>query len=328
VFATTVYRSPRQDCGIRIFNRHLRAVLTDRGARVHDCNLSVRKYDKALSATIVHYVPSMWANHSGLLDMVLQKASSGKTLVLLHGMYGPSERDPRADTPCPDLHIHLSAIRSSAATVISLSKSCTSRLSLWDRTLASRTTTSIHPGLFASVSALHAPEPYAFLGGIGRPKKDFSSHRIVRLVESCAKTRLNIWLHSSAPEAQATLGPPVWRLTRGVMDDSLWAGAIAAATAVLCPYDTKSQCVSGLVAEAVSAGTPVIATAFPFALEMQASQFGHVIIEDDLSLWPNLIANAPTKSFHRPHHNSWTHLVDAVMSAFGLTGADQIVANE
>lgn len=43
---------------------------------------------------------------------------------------------------------------------------------------------------------------------------------------------------------------------------------IGAATAVLLPYDSRDQVTSGVLVEAIAAGRPVIATAFPHAVEL------------------------------------------------------------
>jgi len=45
-------------------------------------------------------------------------------------------------------------------------------------------------------------------------------------------------------------------------------GLLLEATAAILPYDSSEQMVSGVLVEAISAGVPVIATAFPHAVEM------------------------------------------------------------
>ena len=60
------------------------------------------------------------------------------------------------------------------------------------------------------------------------------------------------------------------------------AGLLSAADAVLLPYDSKEQATSGVLAEALAAGVPVVATAFPHAVETLAGSAGVAVPHDDL----------------------------------------------
>ncbi|MDR7191045.1 MULTISPECIES: glycosyltransferase [Microbacterium] len=55
------------------------------------------------------------------------------------------------------------------------------------------------------------------------------------------------------------------------------AALIASADVVLLPYDSVDQATSGVLAEAVAAGVPVVATAFPHAVELLSSGAGIVV---------------------------------------------------
>jgi glycosyltransferase involved in cell wall biosynthesis len=59
--------------------------------------------------------------------------------------------------------------------------------------------------------------------------------------------------------------------------DSLRA-IVRSADVVLLPYDTRDQVTSGVLVEALAAGKPVVATAFPHAIELSAT--GAVIVVD------------------------------------------------
>lgn len=50
---------------------------------------------------------------------------------------------------------------------------------------------------------------------------------------------------------------------------------------VLVPYDSKEQATSGVLVEAIAAGKPVIATAFPHAVEILGTGAGIVVAHDD-----------------------------------------------
>lgn len=58
---------------------------------------------------------------------------------------------------------------------------------------------------------------------------------------------------------------------------------IALADAVILPYDSTDQATSGVLVDAVCAGRPVIATAFPHAIELLASGAGIVVPQRDPS---------------------------------------------
>jgi glycosyltransferase involved in cell wall biosynthesis len=63
---------------------------------------------------------------------------------------------------------------------------------------------------------------------------------------------------------------------------------VASATAVVLPYDSRDQVTSGVLVDAIAAGRPVIATAFPHAVELLSSGAGIVVRHSD----PQALANA------------------------------------
>lgn len=56
---------------------------------------------------------------------------------------------------------------------------------------------------------------------------------------------------------------------------------IQSAAAVVLPYDTDDQVTSGVLVDAIAAGRPVVATAFPHAIELLGSGAGIVVDHDD-----------------------------------------------
>ncbi len=52
---------------------------------------------------------------------------------------------------------------------------------------------------------------------------------------------------------------------------------VASATAVVLPYDSVDQVTSGVLVDAIAAGTPVIATGFPHALELLSTGAGQIV---------------------------------------------------
>ena len=56
---------------------------------------------------------------------------------------------------------------------------------------------------------------------------------------------------------------------------------IQSAAVVVLPYDSRDQVTSGVLVDAIAAGRPVVATAFPHAVELLASGAGIVVDHDD-----------------------------------------------
>jgi glycosyltransferase involved in cell wall biosynthesis len=56
---------------------------------------------------------------------------------------------------------------------------------------------------------------------------------------------------------------------------------LQSSTAVVLPYDSADQVTSGVLVDAIAAGRPVVATAFPHAVELLASGAGIVVGHDD-----------------------------------------------
>jgi polysaccharide biosynthesis protein PslF len=71
---------------------------------------------------------------------------------------------------------------------------------------------------------------------------------------------------------------------------------IQSSTVVVLPYDSKDQVTSGVLVDAVAAGRPVVATAFPHAVELLSSGAGLVVDHDD----PDAMALALRRVLTRP----------------------------
>lgn len=71
------------------------------------------------------------------------------------------------------------------------------------------------------------------------------------------------------------------RLDGRYLEPEELAAAVAAADVVLLPYDSRDQVTSGVLVEAIAAGVPVVATAFPHAQELLESGPGIVVAHED-----------------------------------------------
>ena len=63
---------------------------------------------------------------------------------------------------------------------------------------------------------------------------------------------------------------------------------IQSAAVVVLPYDSTDQVTSGVLVDAIASGRPVVATAFPHAVELLGSGAGIVVGHDD----PDALASA------------------------------------
>jgi glycosyltransferase involved in cell wall biosynthesis len=71
------------------------------------------------------------------------------------------------------------------------------------------------------------------------------------------------------------------RFADSYLDDEALTRLVRRADVVLLPYDSCEQVTSGVLVEAVAAGKPVVATAFPHAVEMLASGAGVIVPHRD-----------------------------------------------
>jgi glycosyltransferase involved in cell wall biosynthesis len=67
----------------------------------------------------------------------------------------------------------------------------------------------------------------------------------------------------------------------GYLDVAALGSLAATADVVILPYDSREQVTSGVLIEAVTAGRPVIATAFAHAVELLGTGAGLVVDHDD-----------------------------------------------
>jgi glycosyltransferase involved in cell wall biosynthesis len=91
---------------------------------------------------------------------------------------------------------------------------------------------------------------------------------------------------------------------------------VASASVVILPYDSRDQVTSGVLVDAIAAGRPVIATAFPHAIELLGSGAGIVVPHaDPLALAeairstlsdPNLMASMAAEARRLAPSLSWS----------------------
>jgi glycosyltransferase involved in cell wall biosynthesis len=71
---------------------------------------------------------------------------------------------------------------------------------------------------------------------------------------------------------------------------------VQSAAVVVLPYDSTDQVTSGVLVDAIASGRPVVATAFPHAVELLGSGAGIVVDHDD----PDALASALRRVLTQP----------------------------
>ena len=82
----------------------------------------------------------------------------------------------------------------------------------------------------------------------------------------------------------------------GYRNVSLLTALVQSAAVVVLPYDSTDQVTSGVLVDAIASGRPVVATAFPHAVELLASGAGIVVGHDD----PDALASALRRVLTEP----------------------------
>jgi glycosyltransferase involved in cell wall biosynthesis len=83
---------------------------------------------------------------------------------------------------------------------------------------------------------------------------------------------------------------------RGYRSVAMLTELIQSAAVVVLPYDSTDQVTSGVLVDAVASGRPVVATAFPHAVELLSSGAGIVVDHDD----PDALASALRRVLTQP----------------------------
>jgi polysaccharide biosynthesis protein PslF len=73
----------------------------------------------------------------------------------------------------------------------------------------------------------------------------------------------------------------LFRLMGSYLDEATLTRLIRCSDVILLPYDSRDQVTSGVLAEAVAAGKPVVATAFPHAVELLSGGAGLLVPQYD-----------------------------------------------
>lgn len=283
-------------CGIKLFDQNLSNSFLRLDIETKMIDLGKNEFLKS-EIVIFHYVPSLYAHCHNAFTSFWNKVQNEKVFTLLHGIYPNHVVDYLSDTQNPYLQKQIEILCKKSTVLVSLSESTYSNLMSWSPKMsASSHNLLYHPGVKSNDSLINklskTPHGYCFLGGIIRPKKDFRMNQINKLIQDCKKNSINIWLHASnlsSSEVKPEILNNVWKFTYGQISTNDWIETLFNASWVLCPYHTKLQTVSGIIAESISLGTKILCTDFPYAFEMFQKYPQLVFIDNDLSKWTNFL---------------------------------------
>jgi glycosyltransferase involved in cell wall biosynthesis len=83
----------------------------------------------------------------------------------------------------------------------------------------------------------------------------------------------------------------------GYRDVPTLTALVQSCSVVVLPYDSTDQVTSGVLVDAIACGRPVVATAFPHAVELLSTGAGVVVDHDD----PDALASALRRILTEPY---------------------------
>ena len=214
-------------CGIATFSNHLSRSLQGRGHEVYEQNLRRRTVPKSSATTILHYVPSGFVSEmawSSVDAIVRGLVSDGVLCVVVHGL--PTYEIALASYSPVSLQ-RLQNLLKRADLLVALSGHVSAACRTWQtaKRLAAHVVEIRHPGLFAPLAEHPCERNYCFLGGVSRPKKEYGSARLSKLIAACESSGLPVWQHWTNVTWRCD-GSASWHLSTGVLSDESWANAV------------------------------------------------------------------------------------------------------
>ncbi|MGV0993097.1 MAG: glycosyltransferase [Mycobacterium sp.] len=302
-------------CGLATFSAALARGLTDNGAEVN----VVRVSDGSSPSSADRVVGELRNNSPASVNACLESLNQNDIAIIQHeyGIYGGADGDEVLEilsglrvpaivvahtvlkNPSPHQRSVLEAIAALADQVIVMSTAANERLCLGYDVERRKITTIPH-----GVSIAHqaptksADRPMFLTWGLLGPGKGVERviDAMVSLHELPGRPQYLIagQTHPKvlAADGEAYRNARIEQARRnGVaksvcFDDGYQSAAslhvhAQSAAAVVLPYDSTDQATSGVLVDAIASGRPVVATAFPHAVELLASGAGLVVDHDD-----------------------------------------------
>ncbi len=306
---------PPTACGIATFSAALGKGLAANGAEVS----VVRVADGSASSSKV-VIGELENGSARSVTTAAELLNRSDVAIVQHeyGLYGGADGDEVLDVlaglrvpaiviahtilsnPTPHQKSVLEAVASMADQVIVMSQAAQSRLcNLFDVDPAI-VSTIWHGAAIPPRRALHEPaaRPVILTWGLIGPGKGIE--RVIDAMASihqlASRPRYLVAGQTHprvlAADGEAYRNARIEQASRNGVSDSVFFDAtyrdvdsltalIQSCSVVVLPYDTRDQVTSGVLVDAIAAGRPVVATAFPHAVELLASGAGIVVDHDD-----------------------------------------------
>ena len=239
-------------------------------------------------AVVVQHEFGIYGGDDGAAVVNLVDAIAAPVTVVLHTVL---------PEPSPNQHRIIQALARSADTLIALSSSAEDLLISRYSVDPAMVTVIPHGSQWAPLPVVHRPRRNLLTWGLLGPGKGIeraiAAVAGLRSVRSEVVYRIVGQIHPSVlRHSGQAYRHHLEGLVRNagldgqvVFDDRYQSerdllGVVADSDIVLLPYDNREQICSGVLTEAVAAGKPVVATAFPHAIEMLGSGSGFVVDHD------------------------------------------------
>ena len=306
---------PPTRCGLATFS----AALAD-GLSVHGANVSIVRLADGSSAADPRVIGELVNDSPASVATTARLLNLSDVAILQHeyGIYGGTDGDDVVDVlgaltvpsivvahtvlkdPTPHQRSVLEEVAALADQVVVMSEAASQRLRLGFDVDPRKVTTISHGAYVPPRQAFpaHQGSPTLLTWGLLGPGKGIERviDAMVSLHDLPSRPRYLV-AGRTHPKVLAAQGESYREarteqaLRRGVQAsvsfdagyrdrESLTRLAQACAVVVL-PYDSTDQVTSGVLVDAIAAGRPVVATAFPHAVELLASGAGAVVAHDD-----------------------------------------------
>ena len=306
---------PPTRCGLATFS----AALAD-GLSVHGANVSIVRLADGSSAADPRVIGELVNDSPASVATTARLLNLSDVAILQHeyGIYGGTDGDDVVDVlgaltvpsivvahtvlkdPTPHQRSVLEEVAALADQVVVMSEAASQRLRLGFDVDPRKVTTISHGAYVPPRQAFpaHQGSPTLLTWGLLGPGKGIERviDAMVSLHDLPSRPRYLV-AGRTHPKVLAAQGEAYREahteqaLRRGVQAsvsfdagyrdrESLTRLAQACAVVVL-PYDSTDQVTSGVLVDAIAAGRPVVATAFPHAVELLASGAGAVVAHDD-----------------------------------------------
>lgn len=320
---------PPTPCGLATFSAALA-----RGLATNDADVSVVRVSDGSPSSSSHVIGELINGSPASVAACAELLNRSDIAVIQHeyGIYGGADGDEVVDimdslrvpsiviahtilkNPTPHQRSVLEAIAARADRVIVMSEAASQRLCRGFDIDRSKVATIPHGATIpTSASSVRRGRPTVLTWGLLGPGKGIE--RVIEAMGSLSelpgRPRYLVagQTHPKvlAADGEAYRDARIEQARRNGVADSVYFDAgyrnvamltdlVQSAAVVVLPYDSTDQVTSGVLVDAIASGRPVVATAFPHAVELLGSGAGIVVPHDD----PDALASALRRVLRQP----------------------------